>query len=1814
MPIHDETGTHRQTTSRGPEMRRPPGGYDAPVSELILALRCHVAIRGVKSAFTFLRDGEEVAARLSYAELDAGARAVASRLVGLAEPGDRAVLLYPPGPELVTAFLGCLYAAVVAVPAHPPRRPRSADRVRGIFADARPKIVLTTASLASSLRRADSWSAGFGASWIATDDVSDAERAEAAFTPRPATPEDVAFLQYTSGSTSAPKGVAVTHANLAANQRALERAFGTSEDLVVAGWLPVQHDMGLVGNVLHPLWVGGHSVLMSPMAFLRRPRRWPEAVSRFRAQVSGGPDFAYELCSSKIRREELEGLDLSCWRVAFNGAEPIRPATLERFAEAFAPAGFRSSAFLPCYGLAESTLFVTGGPAAAGVTVRSPEGGGHRRMGCGRPDPSSEVLAVDPEARTMRSPFEVGEIWVGGPSVAVGYWGPPEKSRESFDARLASGEGPYLRTGDLGFFDDEGELFVTGRIKDLVILRGRNLHPQDLESCAESAHSALVARGAAAFAVEGKAGEEQASEELVVVVESERRHEAQAAAAATAVRRALAEEHDAEPREVVVIRAGTLPRTTSGKVRRHACREAFLGGGLAAIGRYAKVPDRVGADHAATDHGELTEWIRREAARRAGVDPSALDMDAPLTLDSLSAVELANRLEDELGAAPPLSRLLAGATPAEIADTLRYNVGQAQPDSSIGTSRLPGEPAAGALSYGQRSLWFLHRLRPQGAAYNVAFAARLTSASSRPDAALRDALARLAERHPALVTTFHEENGEPYRKTGTPADLDFDEAEVHGLDDSAFASILADEAHRPFELDRSAGRWRLYRRRLDSGREDTVLLVALHHAVTDFWSLVVLLDDLGRIYGRPAAGDPAPPRASYDDFVAAERRLVASPEGQLLQTWWRRRLTPLPAELVLPAERPRPGGDEGGPDSDRGAAYVFPLAGDALTELTAPAGTTAFAAILTMFTALLGRYSGQDRFLVGAPTAGRRRTDFEDVAGYFVNAVPLIADLGGRPSVNEALARCRHSVAEALEHAAWPLSLLVEDVRPERAGRRSPLFKVLLVYEQPQRLGGRDAAALVLGTPAGGGAGVELGGLVLEPVALERRTTPSELVLSVVESGGTWTASLQYSTELFDATTIHRLARHLLTLTRSAADAEPDRPLHALGLLVAGERHQLLDEWNDTASTPPAPAIEEAFAQAAAARGEATALVWEEGGRGREIGYRELDERSSRLAGHLRGLGVGAAGDETAVALALERSPELVTAILATLKAGGHYVPLDLGYPDERLAVMLGDARPRVVLVHGGAAQKRLRRLPAAEDARIVDLEDAGGSAALWVPPRRDPQRLAYVKFTSGSTGRPKGIAVTHAGVMRLVRETSYASFAPSEVFLQAAPASFDAATFEIWGALANGGRLVLAPPEPPSLGELGALLRRHSVTTAFLTTGLFHLMVHERPEGLATLRQLLTGGEVISPEAVRKALDALPSTRLIACYGPTETTTFATCDPLVSAPKAGEAVALGRPIRGTRVYVADRALRQTPSGASGELVIGGPGLARGYMGRAALSAGCFVPDPWSERPGRRLYRTGDLARRRGDGRLDFLGRRDRQVKVRGFRVEPGEVEARLAEHPGVRSAVVIARAGALQAAYTAVNGDPPGAAELRAHLGNLLPPHMVPSRLVALSVLPLGVTGKVDRAAVAQLLDEAAPRPDEDRPAAPEASARSAVAEVERRLATIWSQVLKIDEPARDENFFELGGHSLAMLEIQSRLNRELGREVPIAELFDHTTVGSLAAHLATAETLASPAAKSPPKSAAAAEKRAAGRRTAMRRQRLRRSSSGRHRDAGLH
>jgi acyl-CoA synthetase (AMP-forming)/AMP-acid ligase II/acyl carrier protein len=1133
-------------------------GANPEFASLIQLLRQRAQDRPERLAYTFLRDGERDEVHLTYGQLEREARAIAAWLQSRRLKGARVLLLYPPGLEYVAAFWGCLYAGAVAVPASPPRR---LERLQAIVEDSQSSAALTNAAMLARLKSLTSEVPALrNLNWLATEEL---EHTLAEDWREPHVDgSTLAFLQYTSGSTASPKGVRVTHGNLLHNEEMIKRAFRQSEDSIIVGWLPLYHDMGLIGNVLQPLYVGGRCVLMSPLAFLQKPARWLQAITRYRATTSGGPNFAYDLCVRKIGAEDLSTLDLSSWSAAFNGAEPVRAETLEQFARAFEPCGFRRKAFYPCYGLAEATLLVSGAleerepvivPVQKGALEKGfatlehtgDERDAQRPVGCGAALAGQQIIIVNAESQRTCASGEVGEIWVSGPSVADGYWNRPEETARTFVERpTETGAGPYLRTGDLGFFHD-GELFIIGRLKDLIIIRGRNLHPNDIERVMEKSHAALRPGCGVAFSIEV-----EDEERLVLVHEVARRASPDYEEIIGNIRQALAEEFEVQAHAVALVKAGQVPKTSSGKLRRRAAREMFLLSRFEVVAEWQAESDprNLSVAHAfeveAGVYGveQIADYLRAQSASVLGLNAAEIDAHQPLTrfgIDSLLAVELSHRLETALGVELPLASLLQSSSVLELAAEAHRQLECARAAGEVSAEisktgaqqgAFAGASAAHPLSHGQQALWFLHRMAPDSAAYNVSSAMRVLG---RLDSAiLRRAFETLVARHAALRTTFDASEGTPVQRVHDSLPAHFEEVDATSWSDAVWQQWVAEQAHHPFNL----GEGPLLRVSLLSRSEDEhVLLVVAHHIIVDFWSLAVLLGEMGRLYeaeSKGLAANLARLPLQYTDYVRRQTEMLEGGEGERLWNYWEQQLGGEVPAPELPYDRPRPP-----VQTYRGATHAFKLSAEltrGLKELGQSAGATLYMVLLSAFQVLLQRYSGQDEFATGSPSASRNSAALAGVVGYFVNPLVIRADLSGNPRFIEHLARVRQTVLDAFAHQDYPFTLLVQRLQPDRDASRTPLFQAMFVMQQAHLMRDEGLASFALGEAGGR---IKLGELVLESVAIEQRAALFDLRLSMTETGETLAASLEYNTDLFDAATMKHMALHFEQLLASIAAA-----------------------------------------------------------------------------------------------------------------------------------------------------------------------------------------------------------------------------------------------------------------------------------------------------------------------------------------------------------------------------------------------------------------------------------------------------------------------------------------------------------------------------------------------------------------------------------------------------------------------------------------------------------------------------------------------------
>ncbi|WP_369165426.1 amino acid adenylation domain-containing protein [Streptomyces sp. AFD10] len=1686
---------------------------------------------------------------LTYAELAdrAGRLAAVLRERGAARGSLIAVAL-PRSEALLVALLAVASAGAAYVPLDP-RYP--ADRLRHMLADSRPLLLVTD--------RDRPWGAGAAQVTVAPDGTlvrgpgtvaRDASAAvavpgsepvdtavpgtgqsgvavpgsEPADTAVPGTgpsgvagsapgPDDPAYVIHTSGSTGLPKGVVVPRRALANLLAAMGRLLDLSGGDRFLAVTTVSFDIAAL-ELFVPL-LGGATVVLAADDDVRDPFALAALIR------SSGPTVMQATPSLWRVLADADPGALRGLR-ALSGGEPL-PGDLARTLTRHA------DGLVNLYGPTETTVWSTAAVIGDGVPPH-----------VGRPVRRTRAYVLD---RTLApAPVGVaGELHLAGEGVAAGYSHRPALTAERFvaDPHGAPGDRMY-RTGDLARFRADGTLEVLGRADQQVKIRGHRVEPGEVEaallahpSVAEAAVTAVPAPGGeltlAAYCVPVRAGEEHPRTEG----EPAPREGAGDADWTGTLRAALAErlpEHLVPGHFVVLDR---LPLTPNGKTDRAA---------LPAVADSARPrPARAPLPGAETVLCELFA----EALGRSGTDPD--DDFFLLGGHSLSAARLVTALRSRTGAELPVRAVFDHPTPARLAAVLEKE--PTAPRAGTAPPARRPRPERPPLSFGQRRLWFLARSHGEDGSYNIPLALDLTG---RLDpAALRRALADVAARHEILRTVLPVEDGEAWQRVldGGSTGPELREVRVAAAD---AADRIAAEAARPFDLERETP-WRAALFTVEPEPEDVsgekpdaetervpgaearepvrgTLLLVLHHIAADEWSLPPLLDDLAAAYAarlRSTAPDLSPPPVDHIDFTLWQRDAVAANEA-VDTAYWRTRLSGAPEQLTLPWSRPRP-------DRTGGPARTHDFVLDAelhqrVRALARRTRTTAFMVLHAAFAATLSQLGCGDDLVIGTPVAGRDDEALRDSVGFLINTLPLRSALHGTPSFLDLLERTRADDLAALGHQRLPLERIVAEVNPPRLPGVTPLFQVLFAVREefPDR-------------PV-------LPGQTGRPRLVATGSAKFDLQCTISEDPATGASGqLEYRTDLWDAADAERFARTLLHVLDQAT-AAPERPVAALGttpggvLPTTGPRRAL-------ATTSPA-----ALCAAQAARTPTrTALV----SGADALTYAELDARSARLARLLADRG---AGPGTLVGIGLPRGADLLATLLAVGRTGAAYLPVDPDFPPDRVRLLLEDAAPALLVTDRATAAARSLHAGPYTTLLLDDPATARAAAdAVPLAPRPVPgDAPAYVIHTSGSTGRPKGVVVTRAAVANfLLCLADTLECDGSERLLAVTTVGFDIAVLELFLPLITGGTVILADREQvrdPAL--LAGLIDTARPTVMQATPSLWRTLLDARPEAVNGLRAL-AGGEALAPDLARRLIDHGAS--LVNLYGPTETTIWSTAGALDAA-DAG-APHIGAPLWNTRALVLGRGLAPLPPGITGELYLAGDGLAQGYLGRPGQTAERFTAEPGGP-PGSRMYRTGDLARLRPDGTLEIVGRADHQVKIRGHRVEPGEVAAALRAHPAVEDAAVVAHQGPddpaprLVAHLTGLTG-PAGtraatAARVREELRAQLPGHLVPDLCVPLDALPLTPNGKLDRAAL--------PAP---RPAAPTAG-RAPAGQREELLAALFADLLGLEHVGADADFFALGGHSLLAARLATRAAGILGHPLPVRQIFDTPTVSGLAAHSA--------------------------------------------------
>ena len=1593
---------------------------------------------------------------LSYRELDARANQLANHLRVLGVGVDSRVgICLEPGLEMVTAVLGALKAGAAYVPLDPAY---PAERLSYMLADSRCIVLLTSENLTASLPETD-----------ALVLLVDRDRIDAGTTnPRvEIQPDNLAYVIYTSGSTGLPKGVAMTHralGNLIAWQK-----HETPEPARTLQFASLSFDVSFQ-DILSTLCSGGTLVLVS-----NEQRHDVEQMVEL-------------LSREHVERVDLPFVYLQHLAEAYEQGAPL-PQSLRQIVEAGEQLECTTQIRQLCERLS-CDLYNQYGPSETHVVTQHVLSGSPvawpTRAPIGKPIANTAIYILDRNLQPA-PPGVAGELFIGGANVSRGYLARPELTAEKYVPNPFDDSGERLyRTGDLARYLPDGTIEFLGRIDTQVKIRGFRIELGEIEATLrqhpEVLHAVVVLHQEAsrqkrliAYIV-GKDGATPGVDDLKTWLKD--RLPAYMA-----------------PSDWITLHE--LPRTPSGKINRAALP--------------APDPEHAVASSIFAPPQTIVEELL------AAIWQQVLNLERVSRNDnffwlgghSLLATRITSHIRETFHVELPVRAIFEAPTIAELAVRIEQFT-----QSGVTLEAPPLQPRAAdqplVLSHAQERLWFLDQLTPGSNAYNLPVAMYISTELNVP--ALEQSLAEVVRRHEVLRTTIKVADGEPQPALEPLESVKLSLVDLRTFsarEQESYAARLRDEdALRPFDL--STGPL-LRMTLLHFSADRYLLLTNMHHSVSDGWSMEVLLHEMESLYRTFSTGSPSPLPAlavQYADYAQWQRDWL---QGEVLEAqvdYWKRELAGAPTLLELQP-------DHASVATRTGLAANCPVefspeVSRSLRDFSRREGSTLFMTLMAGFHALLRRYTEQKDILVGTPIAGRSRSELEPLIGFFVNMVALRTRFEDDPSFKDLLKQVREAALGAYSHQDVPFERLVEELQPQRAIGRNPIFQVVFALrnvEQPtMQMDGVSAAVGVSSSPE----------------------TKFDLELYLQDAPGGLKGSFVYSADMFEPGFVEGMVQRFQRLMEKVV-AQPDAPLSTLSLLDETEYRRIVEDWNDTAVALPEACIHQLFEQQVAQRPDAIALEFE----GEQLTYRELNERANRLAHRLQRDGVG---PEVFVGVMSKRSVELIVALLGIAKAGGVYVPINPNDPEKRVEFILEDAGVTTLVTASVVAET------------TRDLNPGNLKTNLT------PDNLAYLMYTSGSTGVPKAVGITHRNILRLVQGANYADLNPEEVFLQFAPVSFDASTFEIWGCLLNGARLLVFPPYLPSLGELADFVNTKQVTTLWLTGGLFHQLVDSDAGKMPTLKQLLAGGEALSPTHVSKALDQLNGCRLINGYGPTETTTFA-CTYGITRDFPGPSVPIGRPISNTTAYVLN-AMQPAGVGERGELFIGGEGLGRGYHKRPDLTAERFTPDPYADTPGRRLYRTGDAVRYLDEGLIRFLGRVDNQVKISGFRIEPGEIESVLAEHPAISKVLVLAKESTngdrrLIAYFVPDGGPATSGEELKRYVQERLPSFMVPSAWVRLDELPLTPNGKVDRAAL----------PDPDFARLESSTAFQAPrTQTEEILAGIWERVLGVERVGRDSDFFALGGYSLVATRIVARVRESFQVDLPVRTVFEWPILAELA------------------------------------------------------
>jgi amino acid adenylation domain-containing protein len=1691
-----------------------------------------------KIAFTVLVDGENEELHTTYFQLNARASRLGNKLKTSFSPGERIVLYFYPGIDFIVGFFGCLYAGLIPIPSIQPKTKRLSERLNRICKDSGAKALLTQLSL---LKRDEEILRKTGAEIFLTDVEEQIEYVAA-----PSLEIEIdstAFIQYTSGSTGVPKGVMISHRNILENIELIAKSFSQTRDSVIVNWLPFYHDMGLIGGVLVPSYLGATGILLSPLHFVQKPLRWVKAISKYKATTSGGPNFSYELCANSLKEEELVGIDLCSWKVAFVGAETIRSTTLDVFSRLFASCGFNDHAFQPCYGMAEATLLVS--TAASGNPIKTvnqkSEIGKYEQaiVSCGKPV-GCNIVIVDQFGEEQKEE-SIGEIAVNGKSVSSGYWNNPELSARTFGLFTKQGNGPYLRTGDLGFLKD-GELYVTGRIKDLIIINGKNYHPGDIEAIITYNILFLVQDGCAVFSIDK--GDQ---EELVIVAEikntvSESQHEQ----IFSLIKKVVAEEFELNVGHILLIRKGTIPKTTSGKIQRYLCRQALNEGQLHALSEWSARKVSAGTPADSANNEDIADILNSTVAKLLTLLSEVTHIDNlnaddnifSIGVNSIMLTQFIMLINDEFEIEFLIEDVFDHPTVTKIAervDSLKVKNGSEN-------SSLPEEIVFldnYIPTFNQQSIWFDHHLKNCNS-YNIPI---MVNAGRQLDVTVvRKVYGMLVEEQEILRTVFTANSGKLSAVIKHSIDYTIQEIDLtlglHEAEIESNLALLSTVVQEIFDLE-NGPLFRIYI--VKRNFSEYHLLIVSHQIIADGTTLQLLAKEIinrcsAVVEKRSVPGELS--LSGYRKYAFELQKLLAGPFAHEAGQYWSKELAntfpfAIPADHVVYFKKDR---------SSDTITYSFDeTVVQRIKILCERNNSTVYMFMLSAFIMLLHEHTGNDDIVVGVPVSNRQRKQTANMLGAFINTVLIRTKVDKKESFSSLLKKVAEKVIYGLKYQEYPISWLAKELNQKNA----EVFPFTSVFFNGLGFLFEDAFDDPFNIFSG----------------LHNVDMNVDVNCYLAQTRRGLDIRLDYRKARYKRNTADKLLhRYSAIINRLSVDVDLSVQNILENLPVKDKELERIIELSNgfNAPYPENETISTLIEKQVLRTPGNVAVVCGS----HRVSYYEFNGRANSLVSYLQNIGIR--GNDFVVML-MDKSLEIPLTMFALMKIGAVFVPMDLKWPLNRINALIQDLKPKLIIYNEGG-----KIVETADDSIRIICVDFMQFEVDPINPviGKDLNTPIYGMYTSGTTGLPKCTVNIQKGILnRLLYMNKRYGRDEREAVLFMSKYDYDACVWQIFWPMLNGGRTVVPTVEQEmDLYEIINLIEKEEITFTDFVPSVFNVFIDYIEgypyiaEKLGSLRQLLIGGEAMNSKAIKRFRELLPHVGITNTFGATEASMGTIFYELQA--QIEDNIPIGRPIDNVKALILDEQMQFVPFGEVGELYLGGDCLSLGYLNAPEKTNAVFLMNPIFEVQTDKLYRTGDLVCYLPDGNIRHVGRKDLQVKINGIRVELGEIEKCLLAHEQINEAVIIAikNDDNVSSLIAYLGGDPHmDFNKIKEYLEQWLPKYMIPRFFVYVSEFPRIGIGKVDKKALLAMPTESYSFEETYHPPS---------TEMEEKLLRIWQEVLTKNNFGINDIFFEAGGDSLKAMQLLTLIDKKLNIHLSFAEIFNNPTIKKQATILEKKQT----------------------------------------------